>query len=106
MERPGGYIRILRLGHRRGDGGAIAQIELRRQRVRSEEGGGRKGRTGSRRARAPKQKSVGERLRAAAQSLRGKKDAKAQKGDASHAKPTRPAKGGKKTTTPRKAGGS
>ena len=28
MERPGGYIRILRLGHRRGDGGAIAQIEL------------------------------------------------------------------------------
>ena len=28
MERPGGYTRILRLGHRRGDGGAIAQIEL------------------------------------------------------------------------------
>ena len=28
MERPGGYTRILRLGHRRGDGGEIAQIEL------------------------------------------------------------------------------
>ena len=53
---------------------------------------------------APKQKSVGERLRAAAQNLRGKKDAK---GDASRTKASKPARGAaKKSTTPRKAGGS
>jgi large subunit ribosomal protein L17 len=107
MERPGGYIRILRLGHRRGDGGAIAQIELVGSEYDPKKAEAEKAeQEAAAAADAPKQKSVGERLRAAAQSLRGKKDAKAQKGDASHAKPTRPAKGGKKTTTPRKAGGS
>jgi large subunit ribosomal protein L17 len=108
MERPGGYTRILRLGHRRGDGGEIAQIELvgseydpkkaEAERAAQEEA-----------AEAPKQqKSVGERLRAAAQSLRGtKKEAKPAKGDASRAKASKPARGAaKKTTTPRKAGGS
>jgi ribosomal protein L17 len=105
MERPGGYTRILRLGHRRGDGGAIAQIELvgseydpkkaEAQKAQQEAG-----------TEAPAKKSVGERLRAAAQSLRGsKKDAKG--GDATRAKASKPAKGAaKKTTTPRKAGGS
>jgi large subunit ribosomal protein L17 len=106
MERPGGYIRILRLGHRRGDGGAIAQIELVGSEYDPKKAEAEKAeQEAAAAADAPKQKSVGERLRAAAQSLRGKKDAKT-KGDASHAKPTRPAKGGKKTTTPRKAGGS
>ena len=106
MERPGGYIRILRLGHRRGDGGAIAQIELVGSEDDPKKAEAEKAeQEAAAAADAPKQKSVGERLRAAAQSLRGKKDAKT-KGDASHAKPTRPAKGGKKTTTPRKAGGS
>jgi large subunit ribosomal protein L17 len=105
MERPGGYTRILRLGHRRGDGGEIAQIELvgsefdpkRAQADKAEQEA-----TGE----APKQKSVGERLRAAAQNLRGsKKDAK--QGDGSRAKAGKPARGAaKKTTTPRKAGGS
>ena len=53
---------------------------------------------------APKsQKSVGERLRAAASRIRGdKKDKKTETGKAS--KPARGAQ--KKTTTPRKAGGS
>ena len=104
MERPGGYTRILRLGHRRGDGGEIAQIELvgseydpkkaEAAKAEQESGDG-----------AKQKKSVGERLRAAAQNIRGqKKDA--AKGDA-RSKASKPAKGpAKKTTTPRKAGGS
>jgi large subunit ribosomal protein L17 len=104
MERPGGYTRILRLGHRRGDGGEIAQIELvgseydpkKAQAEKDEQEGA---------AAAPKQKSVGERLRAAAQNLRGsKKDSKSEGG---RSKASKPAKGqAKKSTTPRKAGGS
>ena len=35
-DRPGGYTRILRLGFRRGDSAEMAQLELARQRVRSE----------------------------------------------------------------------
>jgi len=103
MERPGGYTRILRLGHRRGDGGEIAQIELvgseydpkRAQAEKDEQTA----------AQTTKQKTVGERIRAAAQGLRGsKKDSQA---DGSRSKASKPAKGqAKKTTTPRKAGGS
>jgi len=108
MERPGGYTRILRLGHRRGDGGAVAQIELvgseydpkkaEAAKAAAEEGGET--------PKAPK--SVGERLRAAAQNIRGsKKGVKPPKGDTTRSKATKPAKGAaKKTTTPRKAGGS
>jgi large subunit ribosomal protein L17 len=104
MERPGGYTRIMRLGHRRGDGGEMAQIELvgsefdpkKAQADKAEQEGTEE---------APKQKSVGERLRAAAQNLRGtKKDAK---GEGGRSKASKPAKAPtKKTTTPRKAGGS
>src|SRR5918998_4272343 len=102
MDRPGGYTRILRLGHRRGDGGEIAQIELigsefdpsRAEAAKAEQQAS---------AEAPKQKSVGERLRAAAQNLRSKKETP----DAARAKASKPARGAaKKTTTPRKAGGS
>jgi large subunit ribosomal protein L17 len=103
MERPGGYTRILRLGHRRGDGGEIAQIELlgseydpkKAEAEKAEQEGA---------AEAPKQRSVGERLRSAAQNLRGKKEAKADQPGAKASKPARGA--AKKTTTPRKAGGS
>jgi large subunit ribosomal protein L17 len=100
MDRPGGYTRILRLGHRRGDGGEIAQIELLGSEYDPKKAEAEKA---EQEAEAPKQKSVGDRLRAAAQNLRGKKDS----ADASRPKATRPARGAqKKSTTPRKAGGS
>ncbi len=103
MERPGGYTRILRLGHRRGDGGEIAQIELLGSEYDPKKAEAEKAEQDTT-AEAPKQKSVGERLRAAAQNLRGKKEAK---GESTRTKATKPARGAaKKTTTPRKAGGS
>ena len=44
VERPGGYTRLLRLGHRRGDSAEVAEVELLGQRIRPERGGeGRKG---------------------------------------------------------------
>jgi large subunit ribosomal protein L17 len=105
MERPGGYTRILRLGHRRGDGGAVAQIEL----VGSEYDPKADAENTEQEAaaEAPAKKTMGERLKAAAQSLRrGRKDAKSSDA-ATRSKASRPAKGAaKKSTTPRKAGGS
>jgi large subunit ribosomal protein L17 len=105
MDRPGGYTRILRLGHRRGDGGEIAQIELLGSEFDPKKAEAEKAEQEGT-AEAPKQKSVGERLRSAAQNLRGSK--KEAKGDAPRAKASnKPARGAaKKTTTPRKAGGS
>ena len=105
MDRPGGYTRILRLGHRRGDGGEIAQIELLGSEYDPRKAEAEKAAQEAA-AEGPKQKSVGERLRSAAQSIRGgKKETKG--GDAARGKASKPAKrAAKKTTTPRKAGGS
>jgi len=97
VDRPGGYTRMYRLGHRRGDAADLATVEL----VGSEydpsladkgaEGGGED---------KPKKKTMGDRLRGALGGRR--KDAAADgKGGRVDARGA-----GKKVTTPRKAGGS
>jgi large subunit ribosomal protein L17 len=104
MERSGGYTRILRLGHRRGDGGEIAQIELLGSEYDPKKAEAEKAAQEGESEAPKQQKSVGERLRSAAQNLRGTK--KEAKGDTTR-KASKPARGAaKKTTTPRKAGGS
>src|SRR5688572_5410393 len=99
-ERPGGYTRILRIGARRGDAAEVAQIELvgSEYNPRSAEE-----KAAEKDAAKPKAKGVGDRLKAAAQRMRGAKDDQsASKGQAKGQ--TRGA--ARKSTTPRKAGGS
>lgn len=100
--RPGGYTRLLRLGFRRGDAAEIAQIEL----VGSEFNPRAKAEADTKTAdSAPKAKGVGGRLKAAAERLRGGK--KDDTGEGGKKAQTKPAKGvSRKSTTPRKAGGS
>jgi len=99
-ERAGGYTRILRVGFRRGDSAEVAHIELvgseYNPRAATEEKGAEK------EAAKPK-KGVGDRIKAAAQRMRGgKKDEGGSKAQAGGQ--TRGA--ARKSTTPRKAGGS
>ena len=98
--RPGGYTRLLRLGFRRGDSAEVAQVEL----VGSEFNPRAKAEAEAKsEGEKPKAKGMRERLRAAAERVRGKKGE-----DGTAAKPsTKPSKGvTRKSTTPRKAGGS
>jgi large subunit ribosomal protein L17 len=99
-DRPGGYTRILRVGFRRGDSAEVAHIELvgseynpAAAKSDKEEGG----------EDTPKKaKGVGERIKRAAQRIRGGKGeggSKAQAGGQTRGK-------AQKSTTPRKAGGS
>ena len=106
QSRPGGYTRLLRLGFRKGDGSEIAQVEL----VGSEFNPRAKAEAEAAKADGTsKPKTVGGRLRAAADRLRGKKKEEAAEGGGkTQTKPqSKPSKGGtRKSTTPRKAGGS
>jgi large subunit ribosomal protein L17 len=98
-ERPGGYTRILRVGFRRGDSAEVAQVELVGSEYnprKAEEA------AAEREAAKPKAKGVGDRLKAAAQRMRsGKGGQGGSKGQAGGQ-----TKGARKSTTPRKAGGS
>ena len=95
--RPGGYTRILRLGYRRGDSAEVAQIEL----VGSEYDPNAEVEKADAESAKPK-KGVGDRIKAAAQRMRGKKE----EGKEAAPKARTKAAGGRKVTTPRKAGGS
>ena len=99
-DRQGGYTRLLRLGFRRGDSAEVAQVELLGSEfdpakvVKSDKDGGAGPET-------PKKRSMGERLRGA---LGGGRKADQ---DAGGGRVEKRAKGGpKKSTAPRKAGGS
>jgi large subunit ribosomal protein L17 len=100
--RAGGYTRLLRLGYRKGDSAEIAQVEL----VGSEFNPKAQAEAEAAKVDAPKPKGVGGRLRAAAERLRGGK--KDESGESPQkTKAPKPQRGvSRKTTTPRKAGGS
>jgi large subunit ribosomal protein L17 len=99
-ERPGGYTRILRVGFRRGDSAEVAQVELVGSEYNPREA---EEQAAAKEATKPKSKSVGDRLKAAAQRMRGGKgDQGSQKAQAKGQ--TQGA--ARKSTTPRKAGGS
>src|SRR5687767_5929687 len=68
-ERPGGYTRILRVGFRRGDSAEVAHIEL----VGSEYNPRAAEDKGTEKEAAKPKKGVGDRLKAAAQRMRGGK---------------------------------
>jgi large subunit ribosomal protein L17 len=95
--RPGGYTRLLRLGFRHGDAADVAQVEL----VGSEfDPNAEVAKTTEGAPNKPK-KSLGERLKGAAERVRGKK------GDVEKTPTPKPQRGAaRKVTTPRKAGGS
>ena len=97
--RPGGYTRLLRIGYRKGDSAEVAQVEL----VGSEFNPRAKAEVEAKaEGEKPKTKGMRERLRAAAERVRGKKDEESAPKVSS-----KPATGAsRKTTTPRKAGGS
>ena len=98
-DRPGGYTRILRVGYRRGDSAEVAQVELVGSEYNPQLAKAEKGEDDDE---APKKaKGVGERLKRAAQRMRGKGEggSKAQAGGQTKG-------AARKSTTPRKAGGS
>jgi large subunit ribosomal protein L17 len=105
-ERPGGYTRILRIGSRRGDAAELAQIELVGSEYTPEQKSvelpGRESSEESKPVTKTK-KGVGERLRAAARRIRNPK----QSDELSQGQiKSQPRGTPRKSTTPRKQGGS
>ena len=98
--RPGGYTRILRVGFRRGDAAEVAQVELVGSEYDPKAAEDKKAEKDA----APKNKGVGDRLKAAAQRMRTSKAEQSSSSPKAQAKGQ--TRGGRKTTTPRKAGGS
>jgi large subunit ribosomal protein L17 len=99
-ERPGGYTRILRIGYRRGDSAEMAQIELVGSEYSPKPAGDEP--AGEPKDAPRKTKGIGERFKEAARRVRGAKD-----GGASKAQARGQTQGAaRKSTTPRKAGGS
>ena len=97
VDRAGGYTRLLRLGHRRGDSADVAEVELLGSEYNPDAA-----KDSATAAEKPKKKTVGGRIREA---LGGRKKADQDAGVKTRA--SKPAKGAaKKVTTPRKAGGS
>jgi large subunit ribosomal protein L17 len=98
-ERPGGYTRILRIGFRRGDAAEVAQVELVGSEYNPRPAEPAEGDAKD----TSKKKGVGDRLKQAAQRMRGgKKDEGGAKAQARGQ--TRGA--ARKSTAPRKQGGS
>ena len=99
-ERAGGYTRILKIGSRRGDGAEVAQIELVGSEFNPREA---EQKAADKEAGKPKARGVGDRLKAAASRMRGgKNDDSGSKGQSGGQ-----TKGSsRRSTTPRKAGGS
>jgi len=96
-DRQGGYTRLLRLGHRRGDSAETAQVEIVGSEYNPKAVTADKG-DGSTPA-EPKKKTLGERIRGAIGAAR-KPETDQPKGKVDKRG------AGKKITTPRKAGGS
>jgi large subunit ribosomal protein L17 len=96
--RPGGYTRLLRIGFRKGDAAEVAQVELVgsefNPRAKAEADAAAEGGK-------PKAKSVGGRLRAAAERLRGKKE-KDDDAESDEAKPGKRAKAATSKSTKKK----
>ncbi len=98
VDRAGGYTRMLRLGHRRGDSADVAEVEF----LGSEYNPNAEAELAKAAADKPKKKTVGGRIREALGGGWKKSDDAGAK-----TKAPRPARGaGKKVTTPRKAGGA
>jgi large subunit ribosomal protein L17 len=98
-DRTGGYTRLLRLGFRRGDSAELAQVELLGSEY-NPNAEADKAKTDA--ADKPKKKTMGTRMREA---FGGRKKDDNEGPGAPKTKASKSARGGKKVTTPRKAGG-